>query len=76
MATTLAPSPQAPTPPELSPEAGPPSRRGREASWSAIVAPIGTVHGAGASRELSQLEREPRWACEWWPPDEQPGRER
>lgn len=70
MATTLAPSPQAPTPPEFASEDGHPRRRGREPSWSAITAPIGTVHGVGVSRELTQLEREARWACEWWPPDE------
>jgi hypothetical protein len=34
-----------------------------------IAAAVEIVRGVGSRREMTRLEREARWACEWWPPD-------
>jgi hypothetical protein len=46
-----------------------PVRQGLEPRWSAIAAATEVVRAVEAGRELTRLEREARWASEWWPPD-------
>jgi hypothetical protein len=34
-----------------------------------IEAAVEVVREVESRREMTPLEREARWACEWWPPD-------
>jgi hypothetical protein len=45
------------------------TRVGLERRTGVIAAAVEIVRGVGSRRELTRLEREARWACEWWPPD-------
>jgi hypothetical protein len=40
-----------------------------ERGGGAIAAAIEIVRAVESRREMTRLEREARWACEWWPPD-------
>ena len=45
------------------------TRANPERGGGVIAAAIKIVREVESRREMTRLEREARWACEWWPPD-------
>jgi hypothetical protein len=46
-----------------------PTRAEPERRTGVIAAAVEIVRAVESRREVTRLEREARWACEWWPPD-------
>jgi hypothetical protein len=46
-----------------------PNRVEPERRTGVIAAAVEIVRAVESRREMTRLERETRWACEWWPPD-------
>jgi hypothetical protein len=69
MATAQASPPEPPRQPAPAQGRQDPNRVGSERRTDVIAAAVEVVREVETRREMTRLEREARWACEWWPPD-------
>jgi hypothetical protein len=69
MAATLASPPETPRQSEPLPNWQGPAHRDPKLLRGTIAAAVRPLRGVEPRREMTLLEREARWACEWWPPD-------